>query len=171
MNAIVDEVELFTDLERNGKHIIHGMMVSFIELESEPIAWELKMSNNFLARVAYKPKEISINSTLGTVEIKIIHKLILINSRTSLIPIHPLGMQDPPHVNEIPVIDPSLIIMIVIHIRHVMNDIHVVRRSDVTVHHVMGEVDWGETIREEEELVVDLLVWGVGLLLGKGLVH
>ncbi len=138
MDSIVNEVELFAKPIRNGKHIVLGIVVKFVQLEAKAIACDLKMRNQLIARISHKPKEIPINPTLRAVVVKILHQLTLIHSGTSIIPKLPLGVPDPSHINVVPANNPALPVMIAGHVSHVVNSVHIVGRRDVAVHHVVG---------------------------------
>jgi hypothetical protein len=138
LNSIVDKVELFTESVRNGKYIIFGVGIEFVELEDKAIACGLEMGNQLIARIPHESKEISINTTLGTVVVEVLREFTFIDSGTSIIAELPLGVPDPSHVNVIYTNNPALFVMITGHVRHVVNGVHVIGRRDVTVHHVVG---------------------------------
>ena len=96
------------------------------------------MSCKIFARISTQSKKVSIDSSFITSEEKIFHEIAFIYGRTSFMPKLVFGLQNVPEVNEIGSLNPTLFIMLCIHIPHVVDSVHIVRRRDIAVHYVMS---------------------------------
>lgn len=174
MYSVVYELKIAADLKRKGQNIILLILINSIDMKGKASPGAGELATKVIALIAHKAIKVAISALLITSKEKVVLKLRLINGPTVSHTIGIFRIEDIGEEDKIPAILLPPVQMSRPRHRmsaHKMDGIHIIGLRDVAVHDIVGPIHGGEPVGENKQLIVDLLVGGVGLFRAYGLVH